>query len=176
MPLKTSRTRLQQCDRIAAEIFRCCPQRVALLVPFVLLAALLASTTPANATTRCTLTAKTPKLLPSGDVRMYGWTRCRGKQARSVGVVNGAILASGRKVTLNGNGTSCLRGTRKRCGFLETMSCEQLTHRRWQMRYGSVPTAVFVRVTLFRGGSGKVLKRKDSRAVPLAELCPEQTQ
>jgi hypothetical protein len=144
-----------------------------------LLAAIAAAalfTSPASAKSRCSLTAKTPKVLDNGDVRTAGWARCNRTVRRSLMMSEMFILASGKKFDIRGSGFegTFRAGVRNGFGGDSGQSCESITHVRHSRRYkDDLPVKYFIRIELFSSKSNKPLKRKDSRAVPLTELCPD---
>jgi Ni/Co efflux regulator RcnB len=148
----------------------------ALAVLLAALAAAATSTSPAVAKESCSLTAKAPKVLDTGEVRSAGWARCSRTVRRSVDITYMYVLTSGKKLRLSGVGVSGTfrAGARKGWGEGSSNSCEWLTHERHSRRYkDDLPVKFFVRMQLYTHDFGKRLKRKDSRAVSLAALCPD---
>ena len=73
----------------------------------VLLAAVAASsisTSPAIAKGGCALTAKTPKVLDTGQVRSAGWARCSRTVRRSLDIAYMFVLSSGKEFDIAGQG------------------------------------------------------------------------
>jgi hypothetical protein len=144
----------------------------------VLLAALAAaatSTSPAVAQGGCSLTAKAPKLLGPGEIRESGWARCSRTVRRSLSMSLTYVLTSGKKVGLDDNGVSGTFKSGVRKGWDgDWTSCDYVTdERHWRRYKDDLPVKVLIRMELYTHDFGKRLKRKDSVAVPLAELCPD---
>lgn len=145
----------------------------------VLLAAVAAaaiSTSPAVAKGSCSLTAKAPKVLDTGEVRSAGWARCSRTVRRSLNISYMFVLNSGKEFDIAGQGFqgTFRAGVRNGWGGDSSNSCEWLTHERHSRRYkDDLPVKYFVRLELSPYDSVKRLKRKDSRAVSLTKLCPD---
>jgi hypothetical protein len=144
-----------------------------------LLAALAAAAilpSPAIAKDPCALTARTPKVMDNGEIRSAGWARCSRTVRRSFEISYMVVLTSGKKLDLGGQRFSgrFRAGVRKGWSDAATEPCEWITHERHSRRYGDdLPVKYLVRVGLYSYDFGKRLKRKDSRAVSLATLCPD---
>jgi hypothetical protein len=147
-----------------------------LVVLFVAVTGAAMSSSPALAKSTCALTAKTPKVMNNGEIRSAGSTRCSRTIRRSLDISYMVVLTSGRKLDLGGQGFSgrFRAGVRNGWGNSATQPCEWITNKRHSRRYkDDLPVKYFVRIGLYRYDFGKRLKQKDSRAVPLATLCPD---
>jgi hypothetical protein len=158
-------------------------------IPFVVVAALalLVAGLPQAASAgappaRCDLRAFAPRLQDDGLVQQKAKMVCARPAARRFFLyADGFILASGKTVTTPRGGSD---GSRRRATFDDATACESALgdgseydghNERWN---GDFPVKWFIRAsirkTTFRDPyGGRLLRRKDSRAVPIEELCPE---
>lgn len=141
------------------------------------LAASLVFSAPVQSKTRsgCSLTVLSPQDAPAHKYRGAGWMRCARTAHRYVDLGEYFQLASGKDLALHGQGVEGTFKAHRRVGFDYTAPCENFIRndRRVRRRYkDDLPVKFFTRLTV-SGRNGRELQRKDSHAVPLAELCPE---